>query len=46
MSTAVTTVLDVVSSTLSTIEGDATLMAFFCAGIIGVAINLAKRLRS
>lgn len=46
MGTAVTTVLGVVTSTLEMIEGDATLMAFFSAGIIGIAISLAKSLRS
>ena len=33
MTTAVTSFMDVVSTVMTTITGNATLMAFFCAGI-------------
>ncbi len=46
MTQAVTDVMGVVSTVMTTITGNAVLMAFFCAGIIGVAIGVVKRLRA
>lgn len=44
MSTAITTVTDMIGSVITIIEGNATLMAFFVAGLVGVGIGLVKRL--
>lgn len=46
MTTAVTSFMDVVSTVMTTITGNATLMAFFCAGIVGIAIGVVKQLRT
>lgn len=46
MTTAVTGIMGVVSTVMTTITGDATLMTFFCAGIVGIAIGVVKKLRA
>lgn len=46
MSTAVGSLMEVVSTVMSTITGNATLMVFFCAGIVGIAIGVVKKLRT
>ena len=45
MTDAVTSLMGVVSTVMKTITGDAVLMPFFCAGIIGIAIAVVKKLR-
>lgn len=45
MTTAVTSLMDVVSSVLTTITGNPTLMVFFCAGVVGIAIGVVKKLK-
>ncbi len=46
MSTAVTSLMGVVSTVMSTITGNETLMVFFCAGVVGIAIGVVKKLRT
>ena len=46
MTTAVSNIMDVVSTVMTTITGNATLMTFFCAGIVGIAIGICKKLRA
>lgn len=46
MSTAVSSFMEVVSTVMTTITGNATLMVFFCAGIVGIAIGVVKKLRT
>lgn len=46
MTTAVTDIMSVVSTVMTTITGNAILLTFFCAGIVGVAIGIVKRLRA
>jgi len=46
MTTAVGSFMEVVSTVMTTITGNATLMVFFCAGIVGIAIGVVKKLRS
>lgn len=45
MTTAVTSLMDVVSTVLTTITGNATLMVFFCAGVVGIAIAVVRKLK-
>ena len=45
MTEAVTSIMGVVSTVMTTITGNAVLMTFFCASIVGVAIGIVKRLR-
>lgn len=45
MTQAVSDVMGVVSTVMTTITGNAVLMAFFCAGIIGVAIAIVRKLK-
>ncbi len=45
MTTAVTSLMDVVSTVLTTITGNATLMVFFCAGVVGIAIGVVRKLK-
>ena len=45
MTTAVTSFMDVVSTVLTTITGNATLMVFFCAGVVGIAIGVVRKLK-
>lgn len=46
MTTAVSSFMEVVSTVMTTITGNATLMVFFCAGIVGIAIGVVKKLRT
>lgn len=46
MTQAVTDIMSVVSTVMTTITGDKVLMTFFCAGIVGVAIGICKKLRA
>lgn len=46
MTEAVTSIMGVVSTVMTTISGNAVLMTFFCASIVGVAIGIVKRLRA
>lgn len=46
MSTAVTSLMGVVSTVMTTITGNETLMVFFCAGVVGIAIGVVKHLRT
>lgn len=45
MTTAVTSLMDVVSTVLTTITGNTTLMVFFCAGVVGIAIGVVRKLK-
>lgn len=45
MTEAVTSLMSVASSVMTTIRGDETLMTFFCAGVVFIAIGVVKRLR-
>ena len=45
MTTAVTSLMDVVSTVLATITGNATLMVFFCVGVVGIAIGVVRKLK-
>ena len=46
MTTAVGALMDVVSKVMTTITGNETLMVFFCAGVVGIAIGVVKKLRT
>ena len=46
MTEAVTSIMGVVSTVMITITGNAVLMTFFCASIVGVSIGIVKRLRA
>lgn len=46
MATAVGALMDVVSKVMTTITGNETLMVFFCAGVVGIAIGVVKKLRT
>ncbi|MFR7763537.1 MAG: hypothetical protein ACLU1S_10825 [Eubacterium sp.] len=46
MTTAVTSLMSVVSTVMTTIAGNETLMVFFCAGVVGIAIGVVKKLRA
>jgi hypothetical protein len=46
MTTAVTSIMGVVSTVMTTITENATLMTFFCAGIVGIATGIVKKLRA
>lgn len=46
MTTAVGALMDVVSNVMTTITGNETLMVFFCAGVVGIAIGVVKKLRT
>lgn len=46
MTEAVTSIMGVVSTVMTTIKGNAVLMTFFCASIVGVAIGIVKKLRA
>lgn len=45
MTTAVGSLMDVVSSVITTITGNPTLMVFFCAGVVGIAIGVVRKLK-
>lgn len=44
MTQAITDVMSVVSTVMTTIEGNAVLMAFMCAGLVGVAVSIVRKL--
>lgn len=46
MTTAVTSIMGVVSTVMTTITENATLMTFFCSSIVGVGIGIVKKLRA
>lgn len=46
MTEAVTSIMGVVSTVMTTITENAVLMTFFCASIVGVAIGIVKKLRA
>lgn len=46
MTDAVTSIMGVVSTVMTTITGNAVLMTFFCASILGVAIGIVRKLRA
>lgn len=46
MTSAVTSLMSVVSTVMTTITGNETLMVFFCAGVVGIAIGVVKKLRT
>ena len=43
---AVSSIMSVVTTVMTTITGNTILLTFFCAGIVGVAIGIVKRLRA
>lgn len=45
MTTAVGSLMDVVSIVITTITGNPTLMVFFCAGVVGIAIGVVRKLK-
>lgn len=46
MTDAVTSLMSVVSTVMTTITGNSILLTFFCAGIVGIAIGVVKKLRT
>lgn len=46
MTTAVTSLMSVVNTVMTTITGNETLMVFFCAGVVGIAIGVVRKLRT
>lgn len=42
---AATSIMSVATSVISTVTGNATLMAFFCVGFVGSVIAIVKQLR-
>lgn len=46
MTTAVESLMGVVSTVMTTITGNNILLTFFCAGIVGIAIGVVKKLRT
>lgn len=46
MTSAVADIMSVVSTVMTTITGNAILLTFFCASIVGVAIGIVKKLRA
>lgn len=46
MTTAVGSLMEVVSTVMTTITGNSILLTFFCAGIVGIAIGVVKKLRA
>lgn len=45
MTTAVGSLMEVVSTVITTITGNPTLMVFFCAGVVGIAIGVVRKLK-
>ena len=43
MTDAVSSVMGIVSSFMTTIQGNDVLMAFMCAGLIGIAVSVIKK---
>lgn len=46
MITAVGSLMEVVSTVMTTITGNSILLTFFCAGIVGISIGVVKKLRT
>lgn len=46
MTTAVGSLMEVVSTVMTTITGNSILLTFFCAGIVGISIGVVKKLRT
>lgn len=46
LTSAVSDIMSVVSTVMSTITSNAILLTFFCASIVGVAIGIVKKLRA
>lgn len=46
MTSAVGSLMDVVSTVMTTITRNSILLTFFCAGIVGIAIGVVKKLRA
>lgn len=46
MTTAVGSLMEVVTTVMTTIIGNQILLTFFCAGIVGIAIGVVKKLRT
>lgn len=44
MTQAISDVMSVVSTMMTTIEGNKVLMAFFVSGLIGIAVGIVRRL--
>lgn len=44
MTDAISNLMSIVSTVLTTIEGNAVMMTFFVAGLAGVAVSIVKRL--
>lgn len=45
MTSAVSSIMQIVSTVVSTIAGNPILMIFFCAGLVGIAIGIVRRLK-
>lgn len=45
MTEAVSSLMDVASTVLTTITGNPTLMVFFCAGLVFTAIGVVRKLK-
>lgn len=45
MTSAINNIMTVVSNVITTVAENPVLMTFFCAGLVGVAIGLVKRLK-
>lgn len=46
MTSAVGSLMGVVSTVMTTITENSILLTFFCAGIVGIAIGVVKKLRA
>lgn len=46
MTEAVTSIMGVVSTVMTTISANAILMTFFCSSIVGVGIGICRKLRT
>ena len=45
MTEAISSLMEVASTVLTTVTGNATLMVFFCAGLVFTAIGVVKKLK-
>lgn len=45
MTSAVSSIMQIVSTVVSTIAGNPILMIFFCSGLVGIAIGIVRRLK-
>jgi hypothetical protein len=46
MTSALQNIFDLVPSCISVITGNAVMMTFFCAGVIGLAVGVIKQLKN